>query len=220
MLRYVFPSRREGAIPVPILEAIAAVKAAGALAREVSDAVKSLRSGLMARNDEAKAKLEAQIGELRESLHHAGQIAHLAAEYTRAHAKVRSLNELCARGQVFIRENMPSLVDRESNQYDVNWRTVEMIFDGIRSNRDVPHLAALDRQQWYDDQDRAQIDLRLDDFRLGYERSVGAVERKAARDAETELKGMTEALGQVDLMLDNTLYAKMFDALESLDDHA
>lgn len=201
------------------MEAIAAVKAVGAIAREVGSVVQGLRTRRFAR-DSAKEELEARLVQLQEGLQHAGRIASLAAAYTRAHGMVRSLNELCARAQVFIRENMESLVDRDAKEYDVDWRTVEMIFDGIRANRGVPQLAALDRHEWYDDQDRAQIDLRLDDFRLSYERATSAVERKAARDAEAELRRMIEALGQVDLMLDNTLYAKMFDALQSLDEAA
>jgi hypothetical protein len=196
------------------------VKAAGMIAREIGDATRALRSGFLARNEEAKQALEARIEQLQTSLRHAGQIATLAAEYTRAHQKVRALAELCSRATAFIRENMDSLVDRGAAQYQVNWRTLDMIFDGITQNRDVPSLAALDRQRWYDDQDRAQIDLRLRDFGLAYERGKGAIERRAARDAEDELKTMVEALREVDLMLDNTLYAKMFDALEALDGRA
>ena len=211
---------RSAPIAVPILEAIAAIKAAGAIARAADEAVKALRTGVFARNDDLKKKLEAQLQELRNSLHHAGQIATLAAEYAQAHQKVRALTELCNRANLFLRDNMDSLCEHDDPNYLSDWRVLEMIFDGIRDNQDVPRLAALDRANWYDDQDRAQIDMRLEDERRAYDQAADAVARKAARDLERHVKAMIDSLAQVNLMLENTLYAKMFDALKALDGHA
>jgi hypothetical protein len=175
---------------------------------------------VFARNDELKKKLEAQLQELRNSLHHAGQIATLASEYTRAYQKVRALSDLCNRANLFLRENMDSLADRDAPNYESDWRVLELTFDGIRDNQDVPLLAALDRANWYDDQDRAQIDMRLRDERRVYDKAADAVTRRAAREVEREVKTMIDVLAEVNLMLEDTLYAKMFDALKTLDAHA
>ncbi len=200
--------------------AIEAIKAAGTIARLADEGVRALRTGVFARNDDLKKKLEKQLEELRNSLHHAGQIATLAAEYAQAHQKIRALTELCNRANLFLRDNMDSLCERADSNYLSDWRVLEMVFDGIRDNQDVPRLAALDRANWYDDQDRAQIDMRLEDERAAYAKAAEAVGRKAARDVEREVKTMIDSLAQVNLMLEDSLYGKMFDALKALDGHA
>jgi hypothetical protein len=205
---------------VLIDDAIVAVKGAAVVARTIDTAVGALRLGWSQRSSKVKEKLESDVATLRDSLQHAGRIAALASEYSRAYEKIRSLNDLCNRANLFLRENMDSLSKRNNATYDSDWRVLELIFDGIRDNQDVPNLAALDRAKWYDDQDRVQIDLRLDDERKAYDRAAEAVARRAARDAERAVKAMIDALSQVDLMLENSLYGKMFDALRALDANA
>jgi hypothetical protein len=205
---------------VLIDDAIVAVKGAAVVARTIDTGVKALKLGWSQRSSKVKEELESDVAKLRESLQHAGRLATLASEYSRAYEKIRSLNELCNRANLFLRENMDALSHRNDVSYESDWRVLELIFDGIRDNQDVPDLAALDRANWYDDQDRAQMDLRLDDERRAYGKAADAVARKAARDAEREVKAMIDALSQVDLMLENSLYGKMFDALKALDGNA
>ena len=210
-------AREEAGIAVLIDDAILAVKGAAVVARTVDTAVKTLKVGWSQRSTKVKEQLESDVAKLRESLQHAGRLATLASEYSRAYEKVQALSELCNRANLFLRENMDSLAKRTAPEYESDWRVLELIFDGIRDNQDVPDLAALDRAKWYDDQDRAQIDLRLEDERRAYDKAADAVGRRAVRDVEREVKTMIDALSQVDLMLENSLYGKMFDALKALD---
>jgi hypothetical protein len=178
--------------------------------------VESIRSGPLSGNAKTKQELEAKLSELAQSLQHAGSLAWVAAAYSRTNENVLDLLHRCQRADRFLRDNMDKLADGQNHGYQSAWQLMDNLFESISESRDVPRTAMLDRSRWYDEDDRAKIDLRLRDFSIAYERANQAVSVKAARDARRELQGMIEPLADVETLLEDTIYEKVLRTLQQL----
>lgn len=191
------------------------MKAVDSIVRETADLVRGIRSGVMARNDEVRARLQERLTSLEQSLADAGRLAAVAEAYTRTNEKVVDLQAACRRVDRFLRDNMSALADGGSS-YDADWRLLDTLFDAVSERRDVPRSAVLDRSEWYDVEDRAKIDMRLNHFSDAYARASVAINGKAARDTHTYVRTMIEALDDVETLLETTIYDKVLRTLQDL----
>jgi hypothetical protein len=201
---------------VEIAAAIAAVKAVSATVEASAELVGKIRSGWRDDNDKVRAELEAALEDLDGRLQSAGELAWVAAAYSRTRESIVGLLGSCKRAERFIRDNMDDLTDASSPQYEANWRLLDMMFEGIGEASEVPRKAVLDRAEWYDERDKDQIDLRLNDVVRAYTEAAKSVRTKAARDAQGELGDMIRPLEDVDTMLRDTLYDEVLRTLQQL----
>jgi hypothetical protein len=187
------------------------------LVRESVDLVQQIRSGFRASNEEAKRKLEERLSGLEESLKQAGALGWVAAAYSRMLESTSSLVQSCKRAQLFFRENLDTLAAGPADpDYLPNWRLVEVLFDAIAENREVPRRAMLDRIAWYDEKDRIQIEAALNAFNGAHDRATAFVQTKAAREVAQQLEIMGQSLEQVESALEATMYETVLQTLQQL----
>ena len=74
----------------------------------------------------------------------------------------------------------------------------------------------MDRAEWYDEKDKTQIELLVQQFTSAYERAATHVRQKLAGGLSHELRGMTNALKDVETLLQDTIYRKTLSALKGL----
>lgn len=201
---------------IELAAAIAAVKAVSGLVRESVDLVQSIQSGWRAKNDEAQQKLRDRLAQLEQSLSHTGELAWVAAAYARMLESTLELLQSCTRAQLFFRENIDSLSRRAHDEYDADWRLAQVLFDGVDENRAMPRKALLDRVDWYDEKDRAQIDLLLNGFDEAYSQATAFVQTKAAREVQPQLDRMVASLKSVRDALQTTMYDQVLQTLQQL----
>jgi hypothetical protein len=206
--------RREAVIE--LAAAIAAVKALGPLVSESISLVSGIRSGMLAKNDAQKRALEQKLGELEQSLHRAGELAWVAAAYSRTYEEVTELLQSCRRADRFVRDNMEVLASAKDADHRAGWKLLDAIFDGVGEKREAPIGTMLDRDEWYDQQDKAQIEMRLRDFVVAFERGSVSIRTKAARDVAADLRAMIAPLEEVEAVLQSTIYDKVLRTLQRL----
>jgi hypothetical protein len=201
------------------VEIAALLKAAGVAAGLVSqaqEAVGKIRSGVMAKNEEAKRELEQKLLELQQSLRDAGRLAKFGEEYAGTQQDVIELLWDCERAYGSLKENFEACRDSADPRYDASWVTVEQLFESIERRR-APLFEALDdRIAWLNEKDRAQISQRLQEAAMAVERASQAVRSKAAADADTHLRRIIEELRRVQSALNDTLRKGIFQSLEEL----
>jgi hypothetical protein len=183
---------------------------------EVSaDAIGKIRSGWRVENDEAKRELEGALAELRANLNAAGKLAEIGEEYTRVHEEVLELLWDCERARTFLDGNPDHFAPR-SPSYAGNWKVIDVIFDSIAKKRDPVRRELTRRSHWYDQQDQSQVPEALNRFEGAYNRAHASVEGKRASAAERELGVMITELEQVEQLLRETMYGKIFPSLRTL----
>ena len=203
-------------MPVELAAAIAAVEGVSSLVKASSELVARIGEGFFRRENGAKRELQEKLAELEESLDHGSDLARVAGAYLRVHEKVATLLHLCKRTDAVLRATVDDLEDDRSPAYDAAWRVMQTLFESIGDNRDVPRSVLLDRAEWYDVQDKAQIELRLNDFSFAYAAAADSVRSKLVRDARRDLETMVRSLEDVETLLRTTVYDKILRALEAL----
>ncbi len=203
-------------MPVELAALITAVSSVSTLVKEAAPIVESIRSGVMARNDEQKQKLAQKLELLEQNLQRAGQLSQVAESYFQTQENILELLALCRRAEVFLKDNLAESRDRSSADYTLNWKVLDGIFETIDSNREAPRKVVLDRSEWYDSSDKDKIELLLQQFTSSFERASTNVRNKLADDLLFELRGMTNHLQDVETLLRNSLYNKILRALQTL----
>lgn len=195
---------------------IAAVEAVSLLVKGTVPVVRAIRSGVMARNEEAKRQLMQSLEQLQQNLQHAGELAQVAEGYFQTLENVLELRSLCGRTEGFLKDNLNECRNSDSANYAGNWRVLEAMFQTIDSNRDAPRKVVLARAEWYDERDRDQIGLLLQQFTAAYERAAAHARNKIADDLLYELRGMISPLQDSETLLRNTVYDKILRTLQKL----
>lgn len=196
--------------------AIEAVRAVSSLVTSSADAARGIRSGFRAKNEEARRELETKLAELGRALDHAGKLAHAAEAYSRTLENIVALLQACKRVQDFVQANLEDLSESSRGDYDADWRVIDAMFDAIRENQSVPRAVLLDRAEWYDKDDKNQIELRLGDFSGAFRDASKSARNRFVRDLENELRGMISPLEDVEFLLRATVYDKILRTLEEI----
>ena len=178
--------------------------------------VQTIRSGLVARNDEVKKQLTTSLTELKQNLEHARELARMAEVYSRTHENILELLWLCRRAERFLRDNLDDCRNRTCANYTGNWKVLDVIFETIDSNRDSPRKVVMDRAEWYDKDDKAQVELLLHQFTSHYDQASACVRNKVADDLLHELRDMTSPLQDAETLLRTTVYEKILMALQKM----
>jgi hypothetical protein len=194
--------------------------AAGSISPILKDMVpfvKTISSGIFfRRNEEAKRQLTEKLQEIQQHLRNAGNLAQVAEMYSRTHENVLELLWLCRRAERFLSDNLDDFRNRSNASYAGNWKVLDTLFETIDSSRDAPRKAVLDRGEWYDATDKAQVELKLQEFTSAYERASVGVRSKAADELLPELRGMTRPLLDAENLLRSTVYDKILRSLQRL----
>lgn len=195
---------------------ITAVEAVSLLIKGTAPIVRTIRSGMMARNEEAKKQLMQSLEGLQQNLEHVGELAQVAEGYLQTLENVLELRYLCGRVEGFLKDTLDECRSRDSANYVGNWRVLEAMFQIIDSSRDAPRKVVLDRAEWYDKSDKDKIELLLQQFTAAYERAAAHARNKIADDLLYELRGMISPLQDAETLLRNTVYDKILRTLQKL----
>jgi len=195
---------------------ISAVGMINSLLKESLPLIQTIRSGMLARNDEAKQQLATKLNQLQQNIQHAGELARVAEEYSRTLENVLELLWLCRRAERFLNDNLDDCRKRNSGNYAGNWKVLEAIFETINSNSDTLRKVVMDRAKWYDEKDKAQIELLYGKFQSAYDRASTDVRNKVADELLYELRSMTGLLQEVETLLRDTVYDKILRTLQKL----
>ncbi len=195
---------------------LTAVGTINSLTKQTVDIVQTIRSGMMARNDEAKQKLEDSLKQIQDNLKLTGKLAQAAEAYARTLEDVLELLALCRRADDVLKENLESCRDRNHPNYASTWRVLDEIFRNIDNNRDTARKVIAGRQEWYDQQDKIQIEDRLNQFNQAYSSALADVRVKSADELSRDLRGMNGNLQDTELFLRSTVYDKILRTLQDL----
>jgi hypothetical protein len=195
---------------------ITAVGAISSLVKDTVVTVQAIRSGLMTKNDETKQQLAESLKQLQQNLQHAGELSHAAEGYFQTYENILELLSLSRRLERFLKDNLDDLRDRRNSNYAGGWKVLEAMFETIDSRREAPQKVVLDRAQWYDKDDKAQIELLLQQFTSAYERASTHLRHRIADDLQFELQATTRYLQDVHTLLRSTLYDKILKTLQKL----
>ena len=195
---------------------LGAVGAVSSLVKEAVPLVKAIRSGFMTKNQEAKDQLEKGLGALQKSLKDAGALAQVAESYFRTHENILELRSLCGRAQTFLEDNLNDCSNRTNAGYTGNWNVLNTMFQNIDANRDEPRKVVLDRAEWYDVEDKNQIELLLQQFNDAHTEATVQVRQKLAIELRSSLRRMTSALNDTESLLRSTIYDKILRGLQKI----
>lgn len=201
---------------VEIAALIAAARGVSELLEQSKPLVAGIRDGFGGGNKAAKEELTKKLDALQQNLRAAAELARMGEAYTRTQDEIRDLAWDCERAKAFLAENIDDCSDRNSPKYDSCWRVLDSIFESVGKKRDPVRRALDDRAQWYDREDKAQIEQRLTDFALLYERTAESVRHRAAMDVRDRIATMIGQLDEVSGRLDDTMYDKILDSLQKL----
>jgi hypothetical protein len=203
-------------VAVEIAALLKAAEVAAGLVKEAHTFVGQIRSGMLAKNDEAKRQLEETLVALQHSLGDAARLAEFGEEYAGTQQEVIELLWDCERAHGYLRENIDATRDSANAGYGASWATMEQLFESIERRREPLFRALDDRIAWLNEKDRAQIAQRLQEGALAVERASQAVRSKAASDADVHLRRVVEELRRVQSSLNDTLRKEIFGSLEKL----
>jgi hypothetical protein len=195
---------------------LTAVGAVSSLMKEMMPIVQTIRPGFMARNKKTQEKLMKSLKELQQNLQHAGELAQRTEEYLRTHENILELQWLCRRAESFLKDNLDDCRSRTSANYAGNWNVLDTMFQTIGASRDAPQKVVMDLGEWYDEKDKNQIGLLLQQFTSAYDRAAAHVKHHVASDLLYELHSITSSLQDAEIVLRNTIYNRILKALKTL----
>jgi hypothetical protein len=196
-----------------LLGAIASVRA---LVHEGTALVDSIHKGMGGRNEAAKEKLAGNLRELEDRLKGIGKVAEVAESYFRTQENVAALLSIAQRLSQFIDDNSLALDQYAHPDSKGSWHIVNLVYRQLGEASDAPQKVLLDRSEWYDDRDKAQIAGKLKDFSAAYDRAKGYVDSKQRQAVQNELEQMIRPLGETSRLLSSTLYDEILRNLQSL----
>jgi hypothetical protein len=195
---------------------LTAVGTINTLTKQTVEIVQTIRSGMMARNDDTKQKLDTVLKQIQENLKLTGKLAQAAEAYARTLEDVLELLSVCRRADDILKENLDSCRDRNHPNYASTWRVLDEIFRTIDTSRDTARKVISGRQEWYDQQDKIQIEDRLNQFTQAYTTAVADVRMRSADELVRDLRSMNGNLQDTELFLRSTVYDKILRALQDL----
>jgi len=195
---------------------LTAVGAVSSCIKEAVPIVQTIHSGIIARNKKAQDKLMQRLKELQQNLQHVGELGQRTEDYLRTHENILELQWLCSRAESFLKDNLDDCRSRTSTNYAGNWNVLDTMFQTIDTNREASRKVVMDLAEWYDEKDRNQIELLLQQFTSAYDRAATHVRHQVPSDLLYELRGMTSALQDAETVLRNTIYNRILRALKTL----
>ena len=201
---------------VEIAALLSAAKVSAGLVKEAHGVVSEIRSGMLAKNDEAKRRLDEKLVALQQSLRDAARLAQFGEEYAGVQQDVIELLWDAERAHAYLKESFAVARDSGDARYEDSWSMLGQLFESVERRREPIFRALDDRIAWLNDKDRGQIAQRLQECALAMERASQAVRTKAASDAETHLRRIVEELRRVQSSLNDTLRKGIFGSLEEL----
>lgn len=201
---------------VEIAALLGAARVAAGLVQDVHGLVGNIRSGMMAKNEEAKRQLDEKLTALQQSLRDAARLAEFGEEYAGVQQEVVELLWDCERVRGSLRENREALGRGDDKRYDGAWETVAQLFESVERRQEPLFRALDDRIAWLNEKDRAQIQQRLQDAARAVEGAAQAVRSKASDDADMHLRRIVDELRRVQSSLNDTLRKGIFGSLEEL----
>jgi hypothetical protein len=201
---------------VELAAVLGAARVAAGLVKEAHGLVGDIRSGMLAKNDDAKRKLEEALTGLQQSLRDAGRLAEFGEEYAGVQQDVVELLWDCERVRASLRENREAVSDSGNPRYSGAWEIVAQLFDSVERRQEPLFRALDDRIAWLNDRDRGQIQQRLNDAAMAAQGAAQAVRSKASDDADLHLRRIVEELRRVQSSLNDTLRKGIFGSLEEL----
>lgn len=201
---------------VEIAALLGAAKVAAGLVQDVHGLVGNIRSGMLAKNDEAKRLLDEKLVALQQSLRDAARLAQFGEEYAGVQQEVVELLWDCERVRGSLRENREATSNSDDPRNAAAWETVAQLFESVEHQQEPLFRALDDRIAWIDDKDRAQIQQRLQSAALAMEGAAQAVRSKASADADMHLRRIVDELRRVQSSLNDTLRKGIFGSLEEL----
>jgi hypothetical protein len=203
-------------MPLELEAVLAGVSILRGVVKEALPLVEDIRSGLGARNNQAKKALTEKLGRVEASLGQVGELAKAAEAYGKSLENVLELLWLCQRAERLVHDNSQDFGKKTSPNYAASWRVLDTLFETIESRSEVPRKAIMGLSAWYDERDRAQMDLLLNDFTAAFERASLYTRRRDASDLAGELEDMVKPLQRADTLLRSTVYDKILPTLQSL----
>jgi hypothetical protein len=207
---------REERVPLELAVLLASIGTAKTLVREGVELIGSIRDGLAKKNDQVRQDLTTALKGLEERLDGVGKVAEVAESYFRTHENVTGLLSTCQRLQLFVEDNELELGDWKSPGSEASWRLVAGLYQRLNETRDAPKKVLLDRADWYDEQDRAQIAGKLNDFSSAFDRAKGFVDEKKVPGLKNQLEQMITPLLDAELLLEATIFDKILPSLQKL----
>jgi hypothetical protein len=203
-------------MPLPLMLLLDSIRTVKAIVQEGKDTIGSIRSGFGSKNDPVKEKLSASLKELERRLGNVGQLAEAAETYFQTDESIARLMALCQRTAQFVNENLAGAGDWRNSEYEHTWSVLELLFQDMDQGREFPRKVMLDRAEWYTDRDKTQIEGKLNEFTVAFERAQAYVNSKDATHLVGEIEAMTRPLKDADLALRSTAYDEILAALKGL----
>lgn len=182
---------------------------------ELGKLVDKLSGGLFGKGA-ASQEAQAKLAQVQASIREIGKLGEVARAYATAHDEVRHLLFLSERAEQFLRDNVDVARTRGAAEYSASWQLMATWFDTLATTQDAVRKNVLDRSEWYDDQDRNQIGLLLTQFTAAYNQASTAARNHLADELLHHLREMSARLRDADSLLRNTLYDKVFRAIQGL----
>src|SRR5215211_2662864 len=201
---------------VEIAALLGAARVAAGLVQDVHGLVGNIRSGMLAKNDEAKRQLDEKLVALEQSLRDAARLAEFGEEYAGVQQDVLDLLWDTERVRGSLRENREATSDSSHPGYSGAWETVGQLFESVERRQGPLFLALDDRIAWLNEKDKAQIQQRLNDGALAVQGAAQAVRSKASADADMHLRRIIDELRRVQSSLNDTLRKGIFGSLGEL----
>jgi hypothetical protein len=202
-------------MPLEIAGLVFAVEKVTGLVAASAGLVKEIRArGLFTNNEKAKEELGKKLAELQANLEAAGKLSEAAEAYSRTRENVLELLWLCRRAQRFVDDYLEQ--KPADNEDPMFWRVLEEIFQFIESSRETPLKVMFSRADWFDEQDKGQMETLLNQFNHGYTTAVTFLRVKRPSELSQELRVMTARLQEADSLLQGTLYDKILRGLKKI----
>jgi hypothetical protein len=197
---------------------LSAAKAANELLKEAKPLVESISSNWRGRaaNENAKRELQQKITDLGLRLREVGGLAERGDEYTRLHEEILELQWDCERALTFLTGSFPAASDSGNHAYHNAWDVLDTIFDSVAKRIDPVRRVREDTDSWYDEADSIRLRQHLMRWSDAYQQAVASVRAKAASNTRHELEEMVSELRDVEGLLRDTLYGKIFASLRLL----
>lgn len=202
------------------IEIAALVGAVGGISKLVEESVSlvnAVRSGFGTNNKQAKQDLTRAVSDLQSRLRAVGALARMADTYLDVHDSLLRLLSSCERLSQFLRENRDDASNWKSSNYTGDWRVVDTLMQEITNGNEVPRRVLLDRAEWFDADDKAKIQTKLNDFTEKFNKATVHANGKQVDGLSAQLEDMVGQLRDADILVKDTVDHKILGTLSALD---
>lgn len=202
------------------VEIAALVGAVGGITKLVEESVSlinAVRSGFRTDNKQAKEDLSRAVSDLKSRLRAVGVLARTAETYLDVHESLLRLLSSCERLSQFLRENRDDASNWKSSNYAGDWRVIDTLVQEITNGNEVPRRVLLDRAEWFDADDKAKIQIKLNDFTEKFNKATVHANAKQVDGLSAQLEDMVGQLRDADILVKDTVDHKILGTLAALD---